>query len=53
MDGASDALADHVGMVERIEDNIVYTIEGNVNDRCVHGQYHLGAAEILGYWITQ
>ena len=53
MDGARDGLADHVGMVERIEDNIVYTIEGNVNDRCVHGQYHLGAAEILGYWITQ
>ena len=52
-DGRRDGLADHVGIVERVENNIIYTIEGNVNDRCVQGQYHFGTAEILGYGITQ
>ena len=33
-DWDGDNLADHVGIVEKAEDGIIYTIEGNSNDRC-------------------
>lgn len=46
----SDALiADHVGIVERVENGRVYTIEGNSNDMVRRNSYPVGYGEIVGY----
>ena len=53
-DGASgpqDGLSDHVGIVQKIEDGRVYTVEGNSGDSCRQKSYPLGYYEILGYGI--
>ena len=47
--GPQDGKADHTGIVERVEDNIVYTIEGNVWDVVMENHYPIGWYEILGY----
>lgn len=48
----SDALiADHVGIVERVENGRVYTIEGNSNDMARRNSYPVGYGEILGYGV--
>ena len=47
--GPQDGLADHVGIVQRVENGIVYTIEGNSGDSCRQNQYPVGHYEILGY----
>ena len=47
--GPQNALADHVGIVEKVEDGIVYTIEGNCQDECKRNQYPIGWYEIMGY----
>ena len=41
--------ADHVGIVEKVENGIVYTIEGNAGDECKRLQYKVRHSEILGY----
>lgn len=51
LDGRRDSIADHVGIVECVEGGMVYTVEGNVGDSCVQGQYYIGAPEILGYGL--
>ena len=43
--------ADHVGIVEKCEDGIVYTIEGNSGDACCRRSYPVGSAEIRGYGV--
>ena len=44
---------DHVGIVERVENGIVYTVEGNSGDAVRQRQYPVGDSRILGYgWIT-
>lgn len=43
--------ADHVGIVARIENGRVYTIEGNTSDSCLERSYPLGHYEILGYGV--
>ena len=49
----SDALiADHVGIVERVENGRVYTIEGNSNDMVRRNSYPVGYGEIVGYGLT-
>lgn len=46
----SDALiADHVGIVERVENGRIYTIEGNSSDMVRRKSYPIGYGEILGY----
>lgn len=46
----SDAtIADHVGIVERVEDGRIYTIEGNSNDMVRRNSYPVGYGEIKGY----
>lgn len=50
-DWTGDGLTDHVGIVEKVEDGFVYTIEGNANDRCVESRYYLGAAPVYGYGV--
>ena len=44
-----DGSADHVGIVEKVEGGIVYTVEGNSGDRCQENHYTVGYYEILGY----
>ncbi len=42
-------LADHVGIVEKVDGNTVYTIEGNSGDMCAERRYTIGYFEVLGY----
>lgn len=49
--GPQDGLSDHVGIVEKVENGRVYTIEGNSGDSCRERSYPLGYYEILGYGI--
>ena len=49
--GGLDGSADHVGIVERVENGRVYTIEGNTADSCQERSYPLGHFEILGYCV--
>lgn len=44
-----DGKGDHTGIVERVENGIVYTIEGNSGDKVCERQYPIGDKEILGY----
>ena len=44
-----DGSADHVGIVEKVEGGVVYTVEGNSGDRCQENHYTVGYYEILGY----
>ena len=46
-----DGLADHVGIVEKCEGGIVYTVEGNMTDSCKQRQYTVGYYEICGYGV--
>jgi len=50
-DWESDGLADHVGIVEKVEDGLVYTIEGNTGDSCAERHYHVGNASIYGFGL--
>ena len=47
--GPQDGLADHVGIVEKVENGIVYTVEGNSGDSCRENRYAVGHYEIYGY----
>ena len=48
LSGPQDGLPDHTGIVEKVENGIVYTIEGNRSDSCKKCQYPVGYYEILG-----
>lgn len=48
-DWDNSGTADHVGIVEKYEDGIVYTIEGNSGDQCNQKQYPQGSILIAGY----
>ena len=50
-DGGLDGLPDHVGIVEKVENGRVYTIEGNTADSVRERSYSLGYFEILGYGV--
>ncbi len=50
-DWESDGLADHVGIVERVEDGLIYTVEGNSGDRCVENRYYLSSAPVYGFGL--
>ena len=49
--GPQDGLSDHTGIVEKVENGIVYTIEGNSGNSCRERQHTVGYYEILGYGI--
>ena len=49
--GPQDGLADHVGIVEKVENGKIYTVEGNTSDSCAERQYAIGHYEILGFGI--
>lgn len=44
-----DGDADHVAIVEKYENGVVYTIEGNSSDVCRRDSYSLNSSVILGY----
>lgn len=44
-----DRIPDHVGIVEKVEGEKIYTIEGNSGDACQRQSYPLGHYEIYGY----
>lgn len=50
-DWEPDGYPDHVGIVEKCEGGLVYTIEGNVNDDCARGRYYVGDTRIFGYGL--
>ena len=50
-DWESDGLADHVGIVEKVENGLIYTVEGNSGDRCVENRYYLGSAPVYGFGL--
>ena len=46
--------ADHVGIVEYVEDGYVHTIEGNSSDAVQRGTWAIGDSRIQGYgWIIE
>lgn len=49
--GGRDGISDHVGIVEKCENGIVYTIEGNSNDEVKQNYYSKENKSILGYGI--
>ncbi len=51
--GPQDGQSDHTGIVEKVENGIVYTVEGNSGDSCRINQYAVGHYEILGYGCPQ
>ena len=44
--------ADHIGIVEKVENGRVYTIEGNSKDSVKRNSYPVGSSKIDGYVIT-
>ena len=48
-----DGVPDHVGIVEKVENGMVYTVEGNSRDMCRQKQYALGSGVILGYGMAE
>lgn len=47
-----DGVPDHVGIVEKVDSGMVYTLEGNSRDMCRQKQYTLGSGVILGYGMA-
>ena len=39
------------GIVEKCENGVVYTVEGNSGDACRQKQYTVGSSSIYGYGI--
>ena len=50
-DWENDGLADHVGIVEKVEDGLACTIEGNTGDTCAERRYPVGNAPIYGFGL--
>lgn len=48
-----DGRPNHVGIVEKVENGIVYTIEGNSDDTCRRRSYSVGYYEIFGYGVPE
>lgn len=52
-ENGQDGESDHVGIVEKVENGTVYTVEGNSGDSCRENHYAVGHYEILGYGVPQ
>lgn len=50
-ESGQDGLPDHVGIVQKVEDGRVYTVEGNSGDECRQNSYPIGYYEIYGYGV--
>ena len=45
----NDGWADHIGIVEKVENGIIHTIEGNSNNVVKRNTYHIGHGNIRGF----
>ena len=45
----NDGWADHIGIVEKVENGIIHTIEGNSNNEVKRNTYHIGHGNIRGF----
>lgn len=50
-DWESDGLADHIGIVEKVDGGYVYTIEGNAGDMCICCTYQQNSNLFFGYGV--
>lgn len=50
--GVRDGISDHVGIVEKCEGGIVYTVEGNSGNAVQQNSYPVGDASIMGYGLV-
>ena len=50
-DWEGDGGANHVGIVEYVENGVVHTVEGNSGDACKRKQYAINSSSVLGYGI--
>lgn len=50
-DWEGDGSTDHVGIVEKCENGVVYTVEGNSGDAVKQRQYTVGSNSIYGYGV--
>lgn len=50
-DWEGDGGANHVGIVEYVENGVVHTVEGNSGDACKRQHYAINSSVILGYGI--
>lgn len=48
-DWQQDGISDHVGIVEKVENNIIYTVEGNSSNQCKQNAYSVNNNIIYGY----
>ncbi len=51
-DWQGDGTPDHIGIVERVENGKVYTIEGNSSDSVKKNSYSLSSGSVIGYVKT-
>lgn len=49
--GPQDGVPDHVGIVVKVENGVIYTVEGNSGDTCRENRYPVGHYEIYGYGV--
>lgn len=49
--GTRDGLPDHTGIVDRVDEKYIYTIEGNSSNMCRQNKYPIGSADIFGYGV--
>lgn len=52
-ENGQDGLCDHVGIVEKVENERIYTVEGNSGDECRQNSYPVGYYEIYGFGTPQ
>lgn len=50
-DNEPNGVPNHVGIVEKVENGVVYTIEGNKNNQCQKCSYSLNQSTIMGYGV--
>ena len=52
-ENGQDGSSDHTGIVQKVENGRVYTVEGNSGDSVRQNSYPVGYYEILGYGVPQ
>ena len=50
-DWENDGKANHTGIVEKVEDNVIYTVEGNSDDAVKERKYDISSNVIFGYGV--
>ena len=51
--GSQDGAADHAGIVQKVENGIIYAVEGNSGNLCRVNRYPVGQYEIMGYGVLR